>query len=97
MKPDYKRREAERKSRELEDQARERGVRSVVSAVGDIRAEIARSTAEQADQFRRRKDGWDKGATLGLWAAAAVGVWAIVSSKIDSEHQRAGNSPCIVR
>jgi hypothetical protein len=63
-------------------------VRSVVSALGDVRNEIARGAAAQADQFRRRKDGWDIGATLGLWAAAAVGVWAIVSSKIDSEQQR---------
>lgn len=44
-----------------------------------------RTTAERE---RRRQECWDRAGTIGLWVAAAVGVWAIVASSADSARQQ---------
>lgn len=43
------------------------------------------TTAERQRQCQAR---WDRAGTIGLWVAAAVGVWAIVASSADSARQQ---------
>lgn len=47
-----------------------------------------RARQTTAERQRQRQELWDRAGTIGLWVAAAVGVWAIVASSADSARQQ---------
>lgn len=47
-----------------------------------------REKSDQDDKDKRRDHRWHKREVYGLWAAAVVGIAAIVASSIDSHHQK---------
>ena len=92
--PEYRRRVRENRENEKRQSERERNeasqdarIEKIIASIEGIVKQIDRYTDEKTPE-NRCKRRWDKGEVIGLWAAAAVGIVAILVGSDDSSGQR---------
>lgn len=92
--PEYRRRirqeteqnKSDSKAKEREA-AHESQIEKLSAAMHRVEQELYRANDETSPK-NTKQYWWEKAGVIGLWAAAAVGVIAVVVSSIDSHHQR---------